>query len=95
MKLNKIIKSTAEKVHKINLLEHFADDVFYRKSFGLRNNSGGYQTGDYIKFTVIDASGCKKSHPINNKLYLITYVWVLTDSYVVGIREDENDSKKM
>ena len=58
-----------------------------------------HQTGDYIKFTVTDDFGCKKSHPINDKLYLITYVlsgWGLKDGYVVfGIKEDKNDSKKM
>lgn len=88
--------SNRHKVHKINLLEHFVDDVCERKSLGLRNNTAGYQTGDYIKFTVIDDFGCKKSHPINDKLYLVTYLWRLNDNHIIaGIREDKNDSKKM
>lgn len=82
------------KMHNIKLNIEFCDDVLSgRKSFEIRENDRGYQTGDHIKFIPYDSKIYPKTpeHPIANKEYEITYVlngWGLKNGYVVfGIRE--------
>jgi len=74
-------------VHKLKIKEPFADAVVQgRKTFEIRNNDRGYQTGDTIRFQAVDDVGLLLvSHPINRRPYAISYVlsgWGLKDGYV-------------
>lgn len=84
------------KTHKLKLLSHFCDDVYIGiRTFDVRENDRGYQTGDYIFFTPYDGS----EHPVKKCKFKITYIlngWGIKNGYVVlGIsnvsteREDE------
>lgn len=80
------------KTHEIRLNIEFCDDVISgKKSFEIRNNDRGYQSGDLIKFTAVDSTRMPKNHPINDKLYSIEYVlngWGLKNGFVaLAIRE--------
>lgn len=85
------------KVHKIKLLENFARDVLEgSKSFEIRENDRGYQTGDFVVFNVCDEHGVPMPrHILNDKIYEITYIlsgWGLKDGYVAfGIKETDNE----
>ena len=74
------------KIHEIKLQEEFCDDVYEgRKTFEVRNNDRGYQTGDYVRFKSM-AGMIHFIHPIEKKLYQITYVlsgWHIPQDYVV------------
>jgi len=74
------------KIHNISILDSFADDVFSGvKPFEIRENDRGYQTGDGVKFEVVDKGGEPVSHALNSMLYQITYVlsgWGLKNGYV-------------
>ena len=78
------IKSTT---HKIKLQECFCNAVLDgRKTFEIRYNDRGYQTGDYIQFSAVDKHGTPVAHDINNNTYIITYTlagWGLPENYVV------------
>lgn len=85
-----------EKQHNLKLLESFADDVITGyKTFEVRENDRGYQKGDTVKFTCVDKQYLKINHPINDKLYEITYVlngWGIKNGFVVfGIKECEQN----
>lgn len=84
------------KIHEIKLHKNFADDVFNgRKSFEIRNNDRGYQTGDYIKFTVVDDNRCILRHPLNDKMYVITYIlsgWGLKENFVAFSIKETTES---
>ena len=71
--------------HKIKLNEEFCDAVLERrKTFEIRYNDRGYQTGDYIQFVPISGY-YEANHPIKDKTYVITYVlngWGLQEEYV-------------
>lgn len=76
------------KIHKLKLLEMFADDVLVgRKNFEIRYNDNNYAIGEYIQFEVMS----NKPHELNKKLYKITCVisgWGLIEGFVaLGIRE--------
>lgn len=78
-------------IHKIKLNKEFCDAVLERrKTFEIRFNDRGYQTGDYIQFIPFQ-NGYEIHHPIKDKAYEITYVlngWGLQDGYVaLAIRE--------
>lgn len=83
------------KIHNLKLLTTFCDDVYNGiKTFEIRENDRGYQTGDYIIFTPYNGS----EHPIKKCKFRITYIlngWGLKNGYVVlGIsnvtgKEDE------
>lgn len=81
--------------HKIKICEAFADAVLRGdKTFEIRNNDRGYQTGDVLQFTVVSALGFARfDHSLNDALYRVTYVlsgWGLRDGYVaLGIKEVE------
>lgn len=83
--------------HTIKLNERFCNAVYDgRKTFEIRLNDRGYQTGDLVKFIpIFDDMDKKYSHPIMNKTYEITYVlsgWGLEKDYVVfSIKEINND----
>lgn len=74
-------------IHRIKLLETFADAVLDgRKNFEVRENDRGYQRGDLVEFIVINKLGNRVNHPLNSKLFEITYVlsgWGIKDGYVV------------
>lgn len=82
----------------MKLKEDFCNPVFYGdKTFEVRENDRGFQTGDYIKFIPIDSSGLEFRHAVKDKIYEITYIlsgWGIKEGYVVlGIKEHklEND----
>lgn len=75
-------------IHTIKLNEVFCDAVLNKdKTFEIRKNYRGYQTGDYIRFLPVE-DGCSShhiEHPIKYKWYEITYIlngWGLQDEYV-------------
>lgn len=74
-------------IHRIKLLETFADAVLDgRKNFEVRENDRGYQRGDLVEFLVINKLGNRVNHPLNSKLFEITYVlsgWGIKDGWVV------------
>lgn len=87
------------KTHEIKLAIEFCDDVLSgRKSFELRYNDRGYQTGDRVKFIPFDGY-LSAYHEIAHKTYEITYVisgWGLKEGYVAfGIKpvKDEEENK--
>ena len=86
------------KTHNLKIQEDFADAIVSGdKTFEIRKNDRGYQKGDYIKFDKVIERGSSfdcfdiLTHPIRDKLYVITYVmsgWGLKDDFVVfGIKE--------
>ncbi len=74
------------KIHNIKILDSFADDVYSGvKPFEVRKNDRGYQTGDGVKFEVVDKGDAPVSHALNGMLFQITYVlsgWGLKNGYV-------------
>ena len=84
-------------VHELKLGWNFCDAVYSgRKTFELRKNDRGFQTGDRIRFTPIrfeanDHTERYPAHPIQEKLYEITYIlngWGLNpDVVALAIRE--------
>lgn len=66
--------------------------VSYSKQFEIRKNDRDYRVGDLIKPVSVDEDLNKMEHPINNRLYVITYMicdWsdALKDGYcVLGIK---------
>lgn len=73
--------------HELKILSVFADDIYSGiKTFEVRKNDRGYQTGDLIKFNVILANEHPKKHPLNDRLYKIDYIlngWGLKRNYIV------------
>jgi len=81
--------------HKLKLNIEFCDDVMIgAKSFEIRENDRGFQTGDLIKFIptdgtyYVDLDGRETQHahhPISDKTYKIKYVlngWGLKNGFV-------------
>lgn len=80
------------KTHNLKLRMDFCDDVLRgKKTFEIRYNDRGYQTGDLIKFKAVDNKGNYIPNIIENRFYKITYIlsgWGLKNSYVaLGIKE--------
>lgn len=75
------------KLHKLKLNIEFCDAVFSgEKTFEVRLNDRGYQTGDRIKFIPVDSDKNTVSHKIENREYKITYIlndWGIKNGYVV------------
>lgn len=85
--------------HKIKLRIDFCDAVLDgRKTFEIRENDRGYQTGDLVKFIPVDKMGLEMPHPVTEKTYRITYLlngWGLENNYVVfAIAEDKTNTTK-
>ena len=84
--------------HNLKLYKEYADAVCDgEKTFEIRYNDRGYQKGDYIKFHVIDGI-YEVNHPLNDKLYIITYVlsgWGLKDNWcalsIKEVKKNESD----
>lgn len=83
--------------HDLKLSIFFCDAVYNgRKSFEVRRNDRGFQTGDHIKFIPIKPGTTKQEdmypdHPIKTQEYVITYMlngWGIENGYVVlGIKK--------
>ena len=84
-------------IHELKLEEQFAWSVITGdKRFEIRLNDRGYQKGDIIRFTAVNANRITiYDHPINKMQFEITYVlngWGLKEGYVAfGIREMEGE----
>ena len=74
------------KTHKLKLNIEFCDAVLAgEKTFEVRLNDRGYQTGDRIQFIPVDDNKTIH-HPIENTVYEITYIlngWGIKNGYVV------------
>ena len=86
------------RVHHIKLNEEYCDSVYVGdKTFEVRLNDRGYQTGDYINFIPVDKTGVI-DHPIDRRLYKITYVHSglgLEKMYVVlGIKWHDKERRE-
>ena len=82
------------RVHNLKILSDYADAIVAGdKTFEIRENDRGFQKGDFIKFRVTDKTGISHNylHPINNKLYEITFVlseWGVKNGFVaLAIKE--------
>ena len=82
------------RVHNLKILSDYADAIVAGdKTFEIRENDRGFQKGDFIKFRVTDKTGISNNylHPINNKLYEITFVlseWGVKNGFVaLAIKE--------
>ena len=80
-------------IHQLKIKESFADAVLRGdKTFEVRENDRGFQTGDFVMFTVLyNSDGLEMiNHPLSKRLYEITYVlsgWGIKEGYVVfGIK---------
>lgn len=79
-------------IHNLKIRDQFADAVLNgEKTFEVRYNDREYNKGDRIVFTVIDDVTMPIDHPLNTKVYEITYVlssgWGLREGFVVfGIK---------
>lgn len=75
------------KLHKLKLNIEFCDAVFSgKKTFEVRLNDRGYQTGDRIKFIPVNNQGIIVNHKIEKTEYKITYLlngWGIKNGYVV------------
>ena len=88
--------------HNLKLREEFADAVYNgEKTFEIRINDRGYQKGDTVVFTVIDATGDKQEHPLNGIEFNISYIlsgWGLNNGYVafsITERGKKNDKQRI
>lgn len=84
------------KLHTVKILEYFCDDLMSgKKSFEIRQNDRGYQTGDSISFTPVNNLGLPVDHPIKREVFDIKYVlsgWGLKSNYVcLAIKRREAD----
>lgn len=83
--------------HHIKIQKEFADAVMSgEKTFEIRMNDRGYQKGDLIRFQVMDGYISNTSHPLNDKVYEITYVlsgWGLCEGYVGLAIKEKTDGK--
>lgn len=83
--------------HTIKIEKSYADAILEgRKNFEVRYNDRGYNTGDLVRFLVIE-NNKYVVHDLSNNVYRITYVHSglgLQEGYVVfGIELSEDESK--
>lgn len=84
------------KIHELKLRETFADAVLDGdKTFEIRRNDRGFQTGDCIRFKTIgfdsNIGEFPAMHEIDDHLFRIKYIlngWGLRDEYVALAIED-------
>lgn len=74
--------------HYIKIQECYADAIMEgRKTFEVRLNDRGYNSGDYVCFLVFDREGYRKpKHRLDGEVFRITYVHSglgMQDGYVV------------
>lgn len=74
-------------MHELKILKCYADaKVSGDKTFEIRNDiDRGFQKGDKVKYKAVDSLGLSISHPIDKKIYEITYVtaYKQQEGYVV------------
>ncbi|MBR1723580.1 MAG: DUF3850 domain-containing protein [Ruminococcus sp.] len=85
------------RTHKLKLHINFCDDVLNGiKTFEIRENDRGFQTGDLILFEPFYPHGAtfeqiRNPHPIKEKMYRIEYIlngWGMKNGYVcLAIKE--------
>ena len=89
------------KTHNLKLSLAFCDDILSgEKTFEVRKNDRGFQTGDLIRFIPTDGTSYCSSdgtvrehakHEISDRRYMIKYIlngWGIKNGYVVlGIEE--------
>ena len=81
------------KTHNLKLSIEFCDAVLSgEKTFEVRKNDRGFQTGDLIRFIPTDGTVREHAqHEISGHTYKITYIlngWGIKNGYVVlGIKE--------
>lgn len=88
------------KTHNLKLSIEFCDDVLSgEKTFEVRKNDRGFQTGDLIRFIPTDGTSYRSldgtarnaKHEISERTYMIKYIlngWGIKNGYVVlGIEE--------
>lgn len=86
-------------IHHLKISDKFADAILDGdKTFEVRYNDRGYNKGDKIVFIVVDDVGtCISYHPLNDKMFEITYVlsgWGIKENYVVfSIKQVEGEEK--
>lgn len=83
--------------HELRLSMNFCDAVYCgRKSFEIRKNDRGFQTGDHIRFTPFklgesDPEKMYPDHPIKYEEYIIVYIltgWgIEKDFMALGIKK--------
>ena len=86
-------------VHVLKLNSNFATAVFSGlKTFEIRKNDRGFQTGDRILFSVVDDNGRDVGHPLNNIPFEITYIlsgWGIENGYVgLAIKKTKQSRKR-
>ena len=73
--------------HYIKIKECYADAIMEgRKTFEVRLNDRGYNSGDYVCFMVFDEGIRNFAHKLDGEVFRITYVHSglgMQDSYVV------------
>lgn len=84
--------------HEIKLRIEFCDAVLNGiKSFEIRKNDRGYQTGDLIRFIPVDETILTVPHPISKEVFRIMYVLNglgLQDGYIaLAIEKVPKDGK--
>lgn len=81
--------------HHIKIQQEFADAIISgEKTFEIRINDRGYQKGDLIRFQVVDGYISNTFHPLNDKVFEITYVlsgWGLSEGYVAFAIKEKTD----
>lgn len=82
--------------HNLKLSDKFADAILNgEKTFEVRYNDRGYNRGNRIVFTVINDVTIPIDHPLNTKVYEITYVlsgWGIREGFAVfGIKPVEEE----
>lgn len=88
------------KTHDLKLNIEFCNAVLSgEKTFEVRKNDRGFQTGDLIRFIPTDGTIREHAkHEISGHTYKITYIlngWGIKNGYVVlGIREERAYGKK-
>ena len=84
-RMKEIMNMDEHITHELKLNIEFCDAVYNgRKSFEIRRNDRGFQTGDHIKFIPFksgavvgpdgDASAMYPDHPIKTQEFIITYL---------------------
>lgn len=91
---------TMQDYHEIKLRIEFCDAVLKGiKSFEIRKNDRGYQTGDLIRFIPVDETTVTVPHPISDEQFRIMYIlngWGLQDGYVaLAIEKVPKDGKSL
>lgn len=74
------------KVHTIKIREDFCGALMNgEKTFEIRENDRGYQTGDVLQFKPVDSRGLPVENRIEHEVFDVLYIlsgWGLKNGYV-------------